>query len=82
MFVSRLEDGFSNEQRANKEWFPKYLHVMVPRGGNVPVPVNAQWQGILHAVLNSITTGVNRLSNDIRERIPVSYTHLTLPTKA
>ena len=67
-----FEDEMSVLERKNYLSKKKHLHVMVPKGGNVPIPVDSAWQGILHAVVRSIeekTTGVHEEVSRLRKAL-------------
>lgn len=48
------ESFFSASDFDDQKKFPKHLHVLLPKGENQPLSAASQWQGVLHAVKNSI----------------------------
>lgn len=57
--ILEVESFFGDAERGRKEWFPKWLHVLLPKGA---VAVEAQG-----TVLKSVKTRVEGLREEMRE---------------
>eukprot|EP00668_Euglena_longa_P035059 GGOE01045031.1.p1 GENE.GGOE01045031.1~~GGOE01045031.1.p1 ORF type:complete len:444 (-),score=165.93 GGOE01045031.1:295-1626(-) len=64
--ILEVEEFLSAKERANKEWFPKYLHILLPQGANQPLGsmLGANQQG---GFVTEIKKGV-RESNALLEQ--------------
>ena len=52
--IREQEIYFDRSVFLRQDWYPQYLHVLLPRGRNTGGAESAQWQGMLHALRNEV----------------------------
>lgn len=60
---------FTEKQFKNPSWFPKFIHVIVPTGGNVAIPAALQWQGMLSELKGTMISNSAALEKELKTNL-------------
>ncbi|EGD81722.1 WD-40 repeat protein [Salpingoeca rosetta] len=63
--IREQEIFFDRSAFQRKDWYPRFLHVLLPRGRNTGGADSSQWQGVLHALRGDM----HELATTTNERI-------------
>jgi len=57
----QIEMKLSKADKANPRWFPRWIHVLVPSGGNQAQLANKEWAGVLASIKSEIASFTKKI---------------------